>query len=105
MLPRLDMSHIHFPKLPFDIRWPEEPMRVARDFAEQHLPQFPAIMGIMKRETPAEYAERRLEQLWSRGTHFLGCRYAILGGAMTRTWGSLRAGTCAAGATPHPEGG
>ncbi|HCM82933.1 MAG TPA: 2-nitropropane dioxygenase [Rhodospirillaceae bacterium] len=37
----------------------------------------------MKRETPAEYAERRLEQLWSRGTHFLGCRYAILGGAMT----------------------
>jgi enoyl-[acyl-carrier protein] reductase II len=28
-------------------------------------------------------ARARLEQLWSRGTAFLGCRYAILGGAMT----------------------
>lgn len=25
----------------------------------------------------------RLDQLWSRGTEFLGCRYAILGGAMS----------------------
>lgn len=72
MLPRLDMPQINLPKLPFDIRWP--------DFAEQHLPN---LSQMMKRERPEEYAERRLEQLWSRGTVFLGTRYAIMGGAMT----------------------
>jgi enoyl-[acyl-carrier protein] reductase II len=30
-----------------------------------------------------EAANVRLDRLWSRGTAFLGCRYAILGGAMT----------------------
>ncbi|OYV41506.1 MAG: 2-nitropropane dioxygenase [Rhodospirillales bacterium 20-64-7] len=30
-----------------------------------------------------EAARLRLDQLWSRGTAFLGCRYAILGGAMS----------------------
>ncbi|HEX2941688.1 MAG TPA: nitronate monooxygenase [Rhodopila sp.] len=30
-----------------------------------------------------EAARTRLDQLWSRGTAFLGCRYAILGGAMS----------------------
>ena len=30
-----------------------------------------------------EGARARLDRLWSRGTAFLGCRYAILGGAMT----------------------
>ncbi len=30
-----------------------------------------------------EAARARLDRLWSRGTAFLGCRYAILGGAMT----------------------
>jgi enoyl-[acyl-carrier protein] reductase II len=30
-----------------------------------------------------EAARVRLDRLWSRGTEFLGCRYAILGGAMT----------------------
>jgi enoyl-[acyl-carrier protein] reductase II len=32
---------------------------------------------------PQEKAHARLDQLWSRGTAFLGCRYAILGGAMS----------------------
>ena len=31
----------------------------------------------------AEKARARLDQLWSRGTAFLGCPYAILGGAMS----------------------
>ncbi len=30
-----------------------------------------------------ERARARLDRLWARGTAFLGCRYAILGGAMT----------------------
>jgi enoyl-[acyl-carrier protein] reductase II len=30
-----------------------------------------------------EAARTRLDRLWARGTAFLGCRYAILGGAMT----------------------
>src|ERR1700753_428889 len=30
-----------------------------------------------------EKARARLDQLWSRGTAFLGCRYAIMGGAMS----------------------
>jgi enoyl-[acyl-carrier protein] reductase II len=30
-----------------------------------------------------EAARARLDQLWARGTAFLGCRYAILGGAMS----------------------
>ena len=30
-----------------------------------------------------EAARTRLERLWARGTDFLGCRYAILGGAMS----------------------
>ncbi len=30
-----------------------------------------------------EGARSRLDRLWARGTAFLGCRYAILGGAMT----------------------
>jgi enoyl-[acyl-carrier protein] reductase II len=30
-----------------------------------------------------EGARARLDRLWARGTAFLGCRYAILGGAMT----------------------
>jgi enoyl-[acyl-carrier protein] reductase II len=33
-------------------------------------------------------ARRRLDQLWERGTTFLGCRYAIMGGAMS--WVSER---------------
>jgi enoyl-[acyl-carrier protein] reductase II len=33
-------------------------------------------------------AEGRLDRLWSRGTAFLGCRYAIMGGAMS--WVSER---------------
>src|SRR5947209_19685587 len=32
-------------------------------------------------EKPA--ARARLDRLWSRGTDFLGCRYAIMGGAMS----------------------
>jgi enoyl-[acyl-carrier protein] reductase II len=39
--------------------------------------------------SPAEAAARaRLDALWARGTAFLGCRYAILGGAMS--WVSER---------------
>src|SRR3954454_16039285 len=30
-----------------------------------------------------EAARARLDRLWARGTEFLGCRYAILGGAMS----------------------
>jgi enoyl-[acyl-carrier protein] reductase II len=37
---------------------------------------------------PASAARRRLDQLWSRGTQFLGSRVAILGGAMS--WVSER---------------
>src|ERR1700744_6803590 len=33
-------------------------------------------------ETHAD-ARARLDRLWAPGTEFLGCRYAILGGAMT----------------------
>jgi enoyl-[acyl-carrier protein] reductase II len=33
-------------------------------------------------------AEGRLDRLWARGTEFLGCRYAVLGGAMS--WVSER---------------
>ena len=33
-------------------------------------------------------AEALLNHLWRRGTEFLGCRYAIMGGAMT--WVSER---------------
>src|SRR5215469_3259003 len=33
-------------------------------------------------------AQAELDRLWSRGTAFLGCRYAIMGGAMT--WVSER---------------
>ena len=32
---------------------------------------------------PLAAARARLDRLWARGTAFLGCRYAILGGAMT----------------------
>ena len=31
----------------------------------------------------SEAAHARLDRLWARGTEFLGCRYAILGGAMS----------------------
>ena len=34
------------------------------------------------------HAEALLNHLWRRGTEFLGCRYAIMGGAMT--WVSER---------------
>ena len=37
---------------------------------------------------PSAAARARLDALWSRGTAFLGCRYAILGGAMS--WVSER---------------
>src|SRR6185369_13385159 len=33
-------------------------------------------------------ARRQLDTLWSRGTEFLGCKYAIMGGAMS--WVSER---------------
>jgi enoyl-[acyl-carrier protein] reductase II len=39
-------------------------------------------MVSMQPET-LEGARARLDRLWARGTAFLGCRYAILGGAMT----------------------
>jgi enoyl-[acyl-carrier protein] reductase II len=39
-------------------------------------------MASMQSEV-AEKARARLDQLWSRGTAFLGCPYAILGGAMS----------------------
>src|SRR3984957_11658137 len=39
-------------------------------------------MVSMQPET-LEVARARLDRLWARGTAFLGCRYAILGGAMT----------------------
>jgi enoyl-[acyl-carrier protein] reductase II len=39
-------------------------------------------MVLMQPET-LEAARARLDRLWARGTAFLGCRYAILGGAMT----------------------
>ena len=39
-------------------------------------------MVSMQPET-LEAARARLDRLWARGTAFLGCRYAILGGAMT----------------------
>lgn len=78
MLPRLDMPQINLPKiqglkLPFEIRLPELPEG----------PNWSIIARILGRFVPEEYAERRLEQLWARGTAFLGCRYAIMGGAMT----------------------
>ena len=37
----------------------------------------------MMRPETLEAAQARLDRLWARGTAFLGCRYAILGGAMT----------------------
>ena len=61
----------NLPKLPFEIRMPELP---------DHMPDW---RGFLRGESPRQYSERRLKDLWSRGTDFLGCRYAILGGAMT----------------------
>lgn len=76
MLPRLDIPHLNLPKMPFDIRLPE--------LSDAHWPDWmPTLMNILRRFTPEEYAQRRLEQLWQRGTEFLGTRYAIMGGAMT----------------------
>jgi enoyl-[acyl-carrier protein] reductase II len=85
MLPKLDMPQFSMPKLPFDMRFADQPMQAARDFAQNHLGNLhlPTIVRMMRRETPEDYAERRLEELWTRGTSFLGTRYAILGGAMT----------------------
>jgi enoyl-[acyl-carrier protein] reductase II len=59
------------PNLPFDIKWPE--------FSEP----LPSIGDFMRFISPQQYAEHRLDQLWARGTAFLGTRYAIMGGAMT----------------------
>jgi len=89
-LPKLDLEdirtrakslprQINLPKLPFDIRWPELP--------DAHWPQLqefmPTLLHVLRRFMPEEYAQRRLDELWSRGTAFLGSKYAILGGAMT----------------------
>ena len=78
MLPNFGRPQISLPKLPFQIRWPELP--------EGHWPfadLMPTIVNVLRRFAPEEYAERRLDILWARGTAFLGTRYAILGGAMT----------------------
>jgi len=70
---------INLPKLPFDIRWPELPETNFLALQEW----MPTLVHVLRRFMPDEYAQRRLENLWARGTEFLGCKYAILGGAMT----------------------
>jgi enoyl-[acyl-carrier protein] reductase II len=45
-------------------------------------------MGSMPRDNGLGAARRQLDRLWDRGRRFLGCDYAIMGGAMT--WVSER---------------
>ncbi len=54
---------------------------------DQHSP-LPLAGEVGSRSEPGEGARAELNRLWARGTAFLGCRYAIMGGAMT--WVSER---------------
>ncbi len=71
---------VKFPQLARDIKLPIQFPELPYQLKDFHLPNFPFSF---KRETPDELAQKRLNELWAKGRAFLGCDYAILGGAMT----------------------